>query len=68
MFLVIGGLDVKKPTEQKICIILNDVILLLIFLISLDNVIISSFGIEYSNHQLKLLYDESKLEKESLKW
>ncbi|KAK6634986.1 hypothetical protein RUM44_000235 [Polyplax serrata] len=64
LFLIIGGLNVRRPKEQKICIILNDVILLLIFLISLDNVIISSFGIEYSNNQLKLLYGDGPLRDE----
>ncbi|CAL4058813.1 unnamed protein product [Meganyctiphanes norvegica] len=52
LFLVIGGLNINDPSQQRSADILNNVTLVLVFLISLDNVIINSFGIEQQNlHQ-----------------
>ncbi|XP_075228904.1 ninjurin C isoform X1 [Lycorma delicatula] len=50
LFLIIGGLDLNKQNDRQPAIILNDIILIMIFLISLINVIISSFGIQHSGH------------------
>lgn len=63
LFVVIGSLNINRKPDQTAAIIINDVILVLIFLISLINVIISGFGIEYSSQPLRLLerekYDSS---------
>ncbi|XP_055608574.1 ninjurin-2 isoform X2 [Uranotaenia lowii] len=63
LFVIIGSLNINRKRDQTAAIILNDVILVLIFAISLINVIISGFGIEYSSQPLRLLererYDSS---------
>ncbi len=59
LFVVIGGLNINKDIDHRAAIILNDMILLLIFFISLINIIISGFGIEYSNQPLRLIYDHT---------
>ena len=45
LFLVIGGLNINDVPDQKTANFLNDVIVVLVFLITLVNVIISGFGI-----------------------
>ncbi|XP_060528956.1 ninjurin-2-like isoform X4 [Cylas formicarius] len=57
MFVIIGGLNINKNRDHRAAVILNDVILIFIFLISVINIIISGFGFEYSNHPLKLISD-----------
>ncbi|XP_062712808.1 ninjurin-2-like isoform X1 [Aedes albopictus] len=54
-FVVIGSLNINRKNEQTAAIVLNDVIVVLIFIISLMNVIISGFGIEHSSQPLRLL-------------
>lgn len=54
LFLVIGGMDINKGGEQRPANILNDVIVVLIFIISIINVIISGFGIEHASQPLLL--------------
>ncbi|XP_013137099.1 PREDICTED: ninjurin-2 isoform X2 [Papilio polytes] len=54
MFVVIGGLDLNDHQDQPSAIILNDVIVIFIFTISVLNIVISAFGIEYSNNPLVL--------------
>lgn len=61
MFVVIGSLNINRETDQTSAVILNDVILILIFVISIINVIISGFGIEYSSQSLTLLDRDIKL-------
>lgn len=61
MFVVIGSLNINRETDQTSAVILNDVILILIFVISIINVIISGFGIEYSSQSLTLLDRDMKL-------
>uniref|UniRef100_A0A1B0CCH4 Uncharacterized protein n=1 Tax=Lutzomyia longipalpis TaxID=7200 RepID=A0A1B0CCH4_LUTLO len=58
LFIVIGSLNINRHKDQNAAVILNDVILILIFVISIDNVIISGFGIEHSSQPLRLLHDE----------
>lgn len=58
LFIVIGSLNINRKKDQTAAIILNDVILVLLFIISLVNVIISGFGMEYSSHPLHLLERE----------
>ncbi|XP_055642868.1 ninjurin-2 isoform X1 [Toxorhynchites rutilus septentrionalis] len=58
LFVIIGSLNINRKPDQTAAIIINDVILVLIFLISLINVIISGFGIEYSSQPLRLLERE----------
>ncbi|XP_035773344.1 ninjurin-2-like isoform X1 [Anopheles albimanus] len=55
LFVVIGSLNINRKPDQTAAIVLNDIILVLIFIISLLNVIISGFGIEYSSQPLRLL-------------
>lgn len=57
LFVVIGGLNINRRKDQNVAQILNDVILVLIFLISIDNVIISGFGIEHSSQPMRLVSD-----------
>lgn len=58
MFIVIGSLNINRRKDQTAAVILNDIILVMIFIISLVNVIISGFGIEYSSQPLHLLERE----------
>ncbi|KAJ9583416.1 hypothetical protein L9F63_022237, partial [Diploptera punctata] len=53
IFLVIGGLDINKHKDQRAAVILNDVTLIMVFVISLINVIVSGFGMEHSGTRLK---------------
>ncbi|XP_058055604.1 ninjurin-2 [Anopheles bellator] len=55
LFVVIGSLNINRKPDQTAAIVLNDVILVLIFVISLLNVIISGFGIEYASQPLRRL-------------
>jgi hypothetical protein len=56
LFLVIGGLSINEgSTNQKTADILNDVIVVVIFIITLINVVISGFGIRATDEgQIKL--------------
>ncbi|CAL4058752.1 unnamed protein product [Meganyctiphanes norvegica] len=52
LFLVIGGMNINDPAQCRACDIINNITVVLIFLISLDNIILSAFGIEQMNmHQ-----------------
>lgn len=55
LFVVIGGLNINRRKDQNLALILNDVVTVLIFLISIDNCVISGFGIEHSSQPLKLV-------------
>lgn len=55
LYIIIGSLNINRQKDQNAAIILNDIILILVFIISLINVIISGFGIEHSSQPLKLL-------------
>ncbi|CAL8107156.1 unnamed protein product [Orchesella dallaii] len=46
-FLFIGALNINKPKSQRIADILNNLITIQIFIITVINVVISSFGIEH---------------------
>lgn len=48
-------MNINRRKEQNAARILNDIILVLIFVISIDNVIISGFGIEHSSQPLQLV-------------
>lgn len=54
LFVVIGGMDLNDHQDQPSAVILNDVIVIFIFVISVINIVISAFGIEYSNNPLVL--------------
>ncbi|KAJ8969458.1 hypothetical protein NQ317_008790 [Molorchus minor] len=60
MFVIIGGLNVQKQTDHKAAIVLNDIILIFVFFISIINIIISGFGLDYSSHPLRLLDSHDK--------
>jgi len=51
--LVVGGLDINIHADQRAAIILNDVTLIMVFIILLINVVISGFGMEYSGAGLR---------------
>lgn len=53
LFIIIGSMNINRNNEQKAAIILNDVILVLVFLITILNVMISAFGIEHSSKPLQ---------------
>lgn len=55
LFMIIGGLNINHPPDCPMAIILNDIIVIMVFLISLDNIIISGFGMDHSSQPLKLL-------------
>ena len=57
LFLVIGGLNINEGSpKQKTADILNDVIVVIIFIITLINIVISGFGIRASDDgQIPLL-------------
>lgn len=52
--MVIGGLDLNDNEDQPSALVLNDVITMFIFVISTINLVISGFGLEYSNNPLVL--------------
>ncbi|CAG9795561.1 unnamed protein product [Diatraea saccharalis] len=54
LFVIIGGLDLNDHDDQPSALVLNDVIVIFIFVISVINIVISAFGIEYSNNPLIL--------------
>lgn len=58
LFIVIGSLNINRKKDQTAAIVLNDTILVLVFIISLVNVIISGFGMDYSSQPLHLLERE----------
>ncbi|XP_047997240.1 ninjurin-2 isoform X5 [Leguminivora glycinivorella] len=54
LFVAIGGLDLNDDDDQPSAVILNDIIVIFIFVISVFNIVISAFGLEYSNSPLIL--------------
>ncbi|XP_015836954.1 ninjurin-1 isoform X1 [Tribolium castaneum] len=60
LFVIIGGLNINKQRDHFAAYVLNDVILILIFLISVINIVISGFGLEYSNQPLRLIYEHTE--------
>ena len=52
LFLVIGGMDINKKPSQRPADILNNVIVVIIFLITVVNVIINGFGIRYTDEDM----------------
>lgn len=55
LFIIIGGLDISKPRDHWAANILNDIILIAVFIITLVNVVVSGFGMEFSNKPPELL-------------
>ena len=53
IMLVVGGLDINNHAEQRAAIILNDVTLIMVFVILIINVVISGFGMEHSGTGLR---------------
>ncbi len=49
LFLVIGGMNINKEPSQRTADIMNNVIVVLIFLITLVNIVINGFGIRYTD-------------------
>lgn len=46
IFLIVGGLDIKKEKDQWKCLVLNDVSVIMVFLITVINITISGFGFD----------------------
>ncbi|XP_020715356.1 ninjurin-2 isoform X4 [Ceratitis capitata] len=61
LFVLIGSLNINHQKDQTAAMIINDVILVVIFVISVLNVIISGFGIEYSSQPFILTEQQTKL-------
>lgn len=53
LFIVIGSLNINRKNEQSAAIILNDTILVIVFFVSIINVIVSAFGMEHSSKPLE---------------
>ena len=47
LFLVIGGFNINEEPKEKVADILNDIITVLVFIITLINVIINGFGMSF---------------------
>merc|ERR1712156_588694 len=47
LFLVIGGLNINEEPNEKVADILNDIITVLVFIITVINVIINGFGLSF---------------------
>jgi hypothetical protein len=47
LFLVIGSVNINKDDNHRSAVILNDLVVVFIFVISVINIIISSFGIQH---------------------
>lgn len=58
LYVIIGSMNINRTKEQRAATILNDIILVLVFTVSLINVIISGFGMEFSSQPLRLLDQE----------
>ncbi|KAF7988373.1 hypothetical protein HCN44_000946 [Aphidius gifuensis] len=54
LFIIVGGLDINRRRDQWAADIINDIILIGVFIISLTNVVISGFGMEYSGKPAEL--------------
>ena len=59
LFLVIGGMNINDEPDQKVADILNDAITVLVFLITLVNVIINGFGIRYTDTNVGIKWTET---------
>jgi hypothetical protein len=60
ILLVVGGLDINRQGDQRPAAILNDVTLIMVFIISLINVVVSAFGMEHSGTRLREVYPPPK--------
>jgi hypothetical protein len=49
LFLVIGGLDINQQESMRTADILNNTIVVIIFLITAINIVINSFGLRYTD-------------------
>ena len=47
LFLVIGGFNINEEPNEKVADILNDIITVLVFIITVINVIINGFGLSF---------------------
>jgi len=50
LFIAIGAMNINQQQQQRTADILNDVVVLVIFVISAINIIISSFGIQHTDN------------------
>merc|ERR1712062_539978 len=49
LFLVIGGMNINENADQRVADILNDIITVTVFLITLINIVINGFGIRHTD-------------------
>ena len=47
--LVLGAVNINKVSQQRAAMILNDIITVMLFFISVDNIVLNSLGLSY-NH------------------
>jgi len=52
LLLVIGAININNQHQQRTANILNDIILIIMFLISAVNIIISSFGLRHNDNSV----------------
>ncbi|XP_076057722.1 ninjurin-1-like isoform X5 [Oratosquilla oratoria] len=59
LFLIVGGMNINDPKQERTADILNNIILIMVFAISLVNVVLSAFGIEQMNmHPPGVVWDK----------
>merc|ERR1711953_469655 len=49
LFLIIGGMNINENADQRVADILNDIITVTVFLITLINIVINGFGIRHTD-------------------
>ncbi|XP_042212416.1 ninjurin-2-like isoform X1 [Homarus americanus] len=49
LYMIIGAMNINDPQQQRGANILNNVIMVFVFVICVDNVLLSSFGLENMN-------------------
>lgn len=62
LFILLGSLNINRTADQRAANLLNNLSLVIVFVITLVNVIISGFGIEHPPELLKNLYREDIIE------
>ena len=59
LFIVVGGLNINDEDDQHRANIMNDVIVILIFLITLINIVINGFGIRATDETVEFRVDRA---------
>lgn len=59
LLLVIGALNINKLSQQRAANILNNIISIMFFIISIVNVILNAFGLSYKANELFMAASEN---------